>query len=136
MILIIDTADSNKAFLGIWEDAWLQKYEWLAGRDLSADILVELQKLFFDANKDLKNIIGIIVNAGPGSFTGLRIGISVANTLAYSLDVPIIGVSMTTDDREPLEVDQKKIIKMNGFAQPVIPEYGREPNISVPKKKY
>jgi tRNA threonylcarbamoyladenosine biosynthesis protein TsaB len=136
MILIIDTADSTKAFLGIWEETWLQKYEWQAGRNLSADILVKLQKLFFDADKDLKNIIGIIVNAGPGSFTGLRIGISVANTLAYSLDVPIIGVNMTADDREPLEVDQKKIIKMNSFVRPIIPEYGREPNISQPKKKH
>ncbi|MEI7690225.1 MAG: tRNA (adenosine(37)-N6)-threonylcarbamoyltransferase complex dimerization subunit type 1 TsaB [bacterium] len=136
MILIIDTADSEKAFLGIWEDCWLQKYEWTASRNLSADILVKLQKLFSDADKNLKKISGIIVNSGPGSFTGLRIGISVANTLAYSLDVPIVGVSKTHEVKQLLEEGLEMILRMNNFVRPITPEYGREPNISQSKKKH
>jgi len=136
MILVIDTADSEKTFLGIWEDLWLAECDWLAGRNLSADILVKLQKIFNDADKDLKKISGIIVNSGPGSFTGLRIGISVANTLAYSLDVPIVGVSKTSEEKQLLETGLKKIKVMNNFLRPITPEYGREPNISQSKKKH
>ena len=47
--------------------------------------------MIFDDN--LNTISGLIVYQGPGSFTGLRIGITVANALSYSLGVKIVGTS-------------------------------------------
>ena len=41
----------------------------------------------------LKNLTHIAVNVGPGSFTGIRVGLSVARTLAYALNIPILGLS-------------------------------------------
>ena len=42
---------------------------------------------------------GIEVETGPGSFTGIRIGVAVANALAYSLGIPVNGRKMETEIR-------------------------------------
>jgi tRNA threonylcarbamoyladenosine biosynthesis protein TsaB len=46
-----------------------------------------------EQNRSLKDLQGIVIYKGPGSFTGLRIGFSVANALADSLKIPIISGS-------------------------------------------
>lgn len=44
-----------------------------------------------------KDLDGIEVETGPGSFTGLRVGVSVANALGYSLGIPVNGKKLETD---------------------------------------
>ena len=44
-------------------------------------------------NLNVNDIKKIYVNIGPGSFTGVRIGVTLAKTIAYSLNIPIVGVS-------------------------------------------
>lgn len=46
---------------------------------------------------DVKSLTAIEVEAGPGSFTGLRIGVSVANALGFSLGIPVNGKKTETD---------------------------------------
>src|SRR4051812_2307414 len=50
---------------------------------------VKLQELLALANLTLKNLTHIAVNVGPGSFTGIRVGINLARTLAYGLSLPV-----------------------------------------------
>lgn len=99
---------------------------WPAGRTLARDLPGEIDQLIEGKYSDAT---GIIVFKGPGSFTGLRIGITVANALAYSENIPIVGVgsdSWLQKDIERLSVgDNDKI---------VMPEYGAAPNITTPKK--
>ncbi len=135
MILILDTADNKEVFLGLWQDGWKAKISWEAGRNLSADILTKLEKLFAKAGKEFKETTGVIVDVGPGSFTGLRIGLSVANTFAYSLDIPIAGVSETDSLSSLVEAGLKILENKKGFTGSVIPVYGREPNITKPRQK-
>lgn len=54
-----------------------------------------LDSLFVTSGIDHRNIKAVIAAIGPGSFTGLRVGISAAKGLAYGLKIPIIGVSST-----------------------------------------
>lgn len=63
---------------------------WPAGRNLARDILAEIDRL---VENDFAQISGMIVFRGPGSFTGLRIGITVANTIVDSEKIPIVGVA-------------------------------------------
>jgi tRNA threonylcarbamoyladenosine biosynthesis protein TsaB len=56
-------------------------------------ILREVEDLLEDAGFTAGDVDGIVVGTGPGSYTGLRIGLVTARTLAISLGVPVAGVS-------------------------------------------
>lgn len=59
----------------------------------SERLLPALDRVMADAEWDKQSVSGIAVAMGPGSFTGLRIGIATAKALAYAWNVPVIGVS-------------------------------------------
>lgn len=52
-----------------------------------------IEELFKRAKLDPANIDGIVVAEGPGSYTGVRIGVTIAKTLAWTLNKPLVGVS-------------------------------------------
>lgn len=68
-------------------------YTWSAHRELSDTIHRKLISLLHEKGKKIPDIGGIVFYTGPGSFTGLRIGASVAQSLAWSLGVPLVGVN-------------------------------------------
>ena len=86
MIILLDTSTST-CFLTIVNGENRQDFEWEAGRTLARNLL----KFLEEKTGDLHLISGIGVMKGPGSFTGLRIGLTIVNTLADSLNVPIVG---------------------------------------------
>lgn len=143
MILVLDT-HAEEVFIGLWDKerpTWLHQESFLGGRQLNSLILEKIDKIFSHSqegenvvNFNKANISGIIVAAGPGSFTSLRIGISVANTLAYALDIPIVTPSETADTDELLQKGLH-MLKSAGsqFDAAVIPFYGADPHITKPK---
>lgn len=60
-------------------------------------LLPLIEKLLNQNNLEYKDLIGIEVTTGPGSFTGLRVGVSVANALGYSLGIPVNNKEIETD---------------------------------------
>jgi tRNA threonylcarbamoyladenosine biosynthesis protein TsaB len=96
LILSVDTS-SPKGSLALAENR-KSKIEKLAFRSweklaMHSDVAtLELQALLAEAGKSLPEITHILVNHGPGSFTGLRVGINLARTLAYSLNKPILAI--------------------------------------------
>lgn len=97
---------------------------WPAGRTLARDLLGVIDKLL---DSDFNQLSGLIVFAGPGSFTGLRIGTAVSNAIAESLNIPIVGSQ--SDDW--LEQGRKKLLA--GENQHIVmPNYGADPNITTP----
>ncbi len=63
------------------------------GRDLSAECLSEIEDMFNRCNLKPNDIDKIILVNGPGSFTGCRIGITIAKTMAWGLKIPITTIS-------------------------------------------
>ncbi len=62
-------------------------------KNIHSEKLMEMiSTLFNNADVDLKDLSHIAVSIGPGSFTGLRIGLSIAKGLAYGVDIPIVPV--------------------------------------------
>jgi tRNA threonylcarbamoyladenosine biosynthesis protein TsaB len=106
----------------------LETYKWQAHRQLADTIHLKVNKILQKQGIGLEGLSGLVVFKGPGSFTGLRIGISVANTLAYSLNLPIVGV-----DGEKWLHDGANLLKAKNH-KIVLPEYGALPNITKPKK--
>ena len=58
----------------------------------SERLTILIDRIMKEAKIDLKELSAITINKGPGSFTGLRIGVSVAKGLCYSLKKPLIGI--------------------------------------------
>jgi tRNA threonylcarbamoyladenosine biosynthesis protein TsaB len=104
-------------------------YSWEANRDLAKGILRFLQDKLKENGSRFEDIEGIGVFEGPGSFTGLRIGMSVLNTLADSLKVPIVAARGENWQEQVLSMLQK------GEDQKIVlPFYGSDPHITKQKK--
>ena len=89
--LLIDTRDSAEIKVGLKFNK-KTKYATSKARVLKAQATLPLiDKILKVNNLKLKDINEIKVNIGPGSFTGLRVGISIANTLGSFLKIPING---------------------------------------------
>jgi tRNA threonylcarbamoyladenosine biosynthesis protein TsaB len=56
-------------------------------------VLEDADELFRESGVDRSELSGIVVGTGPGSFTGLRMGLAAARGLAFALEVPVAGVS-------------------------------------------
>lgn len=90
-ILVIDTSNNKKITVGLRLDSGEDIMEQEVGRDRAQAVLPMLDTLLRKHRLMLQNLAAIEVHTGPGSFTGLRVGISIANTLAYALQIPING---------------------------------------------
>ena len=126
MILYLKTVDE---LCQIWLDE--QKFEWAAGRELSKGLLRFLQQSLESRNQTWSDLTAIVVFRGPGSYTGLRIGLTVANTLADSLQIPIIG----TDGDDWRQVGLDKLAQNPNFSDKIVtPIYTQDAFITKPRK--
>lgn len=91
-ILFVDTS-SNKLLLAIKKGSELFERVVHDIKRHSTHILIEIDILLINSRLELKEIDIISVVTGPGSFTGIRIGVSTVNALAKALQIPIIEVT-------------------------------------------
>lgn len=103
--------------------------EWHAGRELSVELLQKIQNLLDKQDISLDILTSVIIYEGPGSFTGLRIGFSVANSLGYALRIPVSSAT----GKLWKELSLKKLSNVDTFL-PLHPVYGSAPHITKPKK--
>lgn len=90
MILIIDTINKQcQVALVAGQERKEIKWQW--EEDTGTEVLENITKLLRQNKKNLKDLKAILVNTGPGSFTGVRVGVTMGNTLAWSLNIPIFG---------------------------------------------
>ena len=128
MILGIRT-DKPEAELYLCDESGeiVDSYIWYAHKELSDSLLLKMKEMLATNKVPLEQIAKIVAYSGPGSFTGLRIGISVANALAYGMDVPITASTGTDWMRNA-------VMQKTTTSAFVVPSYGLEPHITQQKK--
>lgn len=89
--IIIDTSSNKSITVGLKVNGEEDVISEEIGRDKAQVVLPIIQKLLEKHKLRLIDISSVEVNPGPGSFTGLRVGISIANALSYSLKIPVNG---------------------------------------------
>lgn len=112
MTLYIDTTNWATATVGLRDEAGaiIEEMQFEAQKSLSNYLLANINTLLSKHNAGREGLTAITVVPGPGSFTGTRIGVAVANSIGFALDIPV-----------------------NGKKDPVIPVYNKEPAITQPK---
>ena len=89
--LLIDTSNQPLSVALMQNDEVLAEITTDSKQNHSVQLIAISQ--LFEQSKIAKQQLDAIVAEGPGSYTGLRIGVTVAKTLAYALDVKLYGVS-------------------------------------------
>ncbi|WP_312689196.1 tRNA (adenosine(37)-N6)-threonylcarbamoyltransferase complex dimerization subunit type 1 TsaB [Kosakonia sp.] len=91
-ILAIDTA-TEACSVALWNDGTTFAHFELCPREHTQRILPLVKDVLLDADLSLTQLDALAFGRGPGSFTGVRIGIGIAQGLALGAELPMIGVS-------------------------------------------
>ncbi len=129
IILTINTSQPEAEITIFNDQIIISEIKWQAHKFLTTTLNLTIKNLLLDNGLTFKTIEGLVFYKGPGSFTGLRIGASVVNSLAYGLKIPVVGTSKEDWQKKGI---QKIIHKKNDFI--IIPEYGLEAHITLAKK--
>ncbi len=90
VILFIDTSSNEKTSIAIEIDGTKHEKNKTLSK-ASQNLLILIHEVLEECRVDYKDITEIAANEGPGSYTGLRVGFAVANTLSYVLQIPLNG---------------------------------------------
>lgn len=103
MLLAIDTS-THWASIGLFSGStMLSCQEWEIGQQHSSQIFNGISQTLAAAQASQSDVSAIAVATGPGSFNGLRVAVTVAKTLAYVWNVPLVGIA-TLDGYAQLQV--------------------------------
>lgn len=92
MILKIDTTKSQEIVVELLDSKGKTLEKVAEKQVLGSQVLLPvITKLLKKNKKDFKDLTAVEVNTGPGSFTGTRVGVAVANALGFSLNIPVNG---------------------------------------------
>jgi tRNA threonylcarbamoyladenosine biosynthesis protein TsaB len=130
MILLLDTS-TPVCRVSLVDGEWRFDDEWQADRQLAKGLLGYLEATLNSHSKSWQDLTGIGVFRGPGSFTGLRIGITVANTLADTLGIPIVGTGSDLWQDEALSKLSSDNVASDEI---VLPLYGSDAHITKARK--
>jgi tRNA threonylcarbamoyladenosine biosynthesis protein TsaB len=110
-ILCIETATDICSVALLKGDKMVALQENHEGNAHASQITLLIEAVMKDANMELKQLDAISVSKGPGSYTGLRVGVSTAKGLCYALDIPLIGINTLES------LSHETIKKVNGKSQ-------------------
>lgn len=128
MILLWNSADMQVELT--WVDGDTREIvHWQADRNLARDMLAFLRQQLEVRSLTMNDIEGIGIFRGPGSFTGLRIGMTALNTWAHAEKIPIVGA--VGGDWQQVCLER---LRSGEDDQLVLPEYGAPARVTKPRK--
>jgi tRNA threonylcarbamoyladenosine biosynthesis protein TsaB len=128
VILLLDTS-TPICRLSLRDNGQVYNDEWQADRSLARGLLGYLQEQLAKQGKTFEDISAIGVFRGPGSFTGLRIGLTVVNTIADAQHIPIVGST-----NEDWQDNVLRVLEEGRNDKIVLPFYGSDAHVTKPRK--
>ncbi|MGG3560602.1 tRNA (adenosine(37)-N6)-threonylcarbamoyltransferase complex dimerization subunit type 1 TsaB [Neobacillus rhizosphaerae] len=92
-VLAIDTSNYALGVALLEENQVVGEYITNLKKNHSVRIMPAIEALMSDCERVPADLTKIVVAKGPGSYTGVRIGVTIAKTLAWTLNIPLVGVS-------------------------------------------
>lgn len=130
MLILTIRTDKPEAEVGLFDGQKELAYEkWQAHKEMAQTIHTKIATILQKVHKDWQDIEGMVCFKGPGSFTGLRIGLTVGNALAFGLGTPI--VSQTGDNWIEKGIER---LQKGEDEKIALPKYGHEARTTKPKK--
>ncbi len=131
MILYIDTTEKNfKLRLYSKDGLLVDKFLSTSEANHSEELIKNIDVLIKKNNISKNDISKIAIVSGPGSYTGLRVGVATANAMAYALNVPIFGIN--AEEKEALDLVFAS--SLSSFDSPAEVYYSNPPHITASKK--
>lgn len=92
MILKIDSTNREEITVELTDPGLKTTKRLTQKQKLGSQVLLPMiVKILNKQKKEFSDLTGIEVNTGPGSFTGTRVGVAIANALGYALNLPVNG---------------------------------------------
>ena len=104
--LFIDTSTSISTIALLKDYKVINKKNINSNNDLSNNIFKYINELFSEVNVEPMDVKRIYVGYGPGSFTGVRIGLTIAKTYAYTLNIKLVPISSLQILASTIEEDE------------------------------
>lgn len=114
MILSIDTATEFAGLALINKDSLWAEEIWHAGRNHTTELAPRISRMLKKAGLTAADLDGIVVSIGPGSYTGVRIGVAVAKGLALPNNIPTVGVPTLDVTAHPYRNQSLPVIAVAG----------------------
>jgi tRNA threonylcarbamoyladenosine biosynthesis protein TsaB len=130
MIILTIRTDKPESEIGLFNNKDKLAYEvWQAHRELAETVHKKIDEILSKSSKSMHDIEGVVCFKGPGSFTGLRIGLTVGNALAFAQNIPVVAKA----NPDWLESGIKELLAGRNDKL-AIPEYGAGANITKQRK--
>ena len=113
MLLAIDSS-TYIASLALWQDGVVAEVTWHTKENHTAELLPNVQSMLDRSRTSLANVTGIVVAKGPGSFNGIRIGLSTAKGLALALNLPLVAISSLEVEAFALRHVERPVCPIHG----------------------
>ncbi len=128
MILFINTSDFNSLTLAVIHNATVKIHTANLAFNENYKTNAFLEKFLKHQKVKMSDLTKVVVCSGPGSFTGIRVGVSLAQALAFALHIPVIAIP-----KSKIPEDIRKLTTMKG-GKSLVMNYGQKPNITTAKK--
>ncbi len=93
LYLALESATSHQSVAVFRDKHLLASLDCESGRPLTPQLIPTIDQLLSSVSVQLSNIEGLVVSIGPGTFTGLRVGLATMTALRLALQIPLVGVS-------------------------------------------
>ncbi|HEX3099407.1 MAG TPA: tRNA (adenosine(37)-N6)-threonylcarbamoyltransferase complex dimerization subunit type 1 TsaB [Patescibacteria group bacterium] len=128
MILFIDTSDFNNLTLAIVNGATVKIHTASVAFNENYKTNLFLEQFLKHQKVKLESLTKVIVCSGPGSFTGIRVGVALAQALGFALKIPVLAIPKSKVPKDIRKLDSVKGTKT------LVMHYGQKPNITTAKK--